>query len=102
MKYHTSFTSVLTPKNPKVTNSITVIHVTNPLDPETGAQPWKFESKTTTARTAKFAGVMLLGKLSPDVTVDNVTNILQTVAVKQDGAMTGSLRRYHCMTLAKF
>lgn len=82
VKYHTSF--ILTPKNPKVTNSITVIHVTNPLDPETGAQPWKFESKTTIARTTKLAGVMLLGKLSPDVTVDDVTDILQTVSVKQD------------------
>ena len=27
---------------------------------------------------------MLLGKLSPDVTVDDVTDILQTVSVKQD------------------
>jgi len=27
---------------------------------------------------------MLLGKLSPDVTVDDVTDILQTVSLKQD------------------
>lgn len=81
--YHTSF--ILVPKNPKVTHEFTVIHVINPLDPNTGTQAWKFESKTTDGRTGKLTGVMLLGKLSPDVTVDGVADILKTVSVRQDG-----------------
>ncbi|KIM42610.1 hypothetical protein M413DRAFT_26639 [Hebeloma cylindrosporum] len=81
-RYHTSF--IVAPKNPQVTDYITVLHVTNRLDRRTLTQLWKFESKTSQARTNQLTGLMLLGKVPPNFTVENITQILTTIPVKQE------------------
>jgi len=56
-------------------------HAVNPIDRETKIETWKFESLPTEARTTKLAGVMLLGKVPPNVTVEGIEEILKKVHV---------------------
>ena len=56
-------------------------HAVNPIDMETKIETWKFEVLLTEARTSRLAGVMLLGKVPPDITVEGIEEILKSVHV---------------------
>jgi hypothetical protein len=56
-------------------------HAVNPIDRETKVETWKFEILPTEARTNKLAGVLLLGKVPSDVTVEGIEEILKKVHV---------------------
>ncbi|KAF8884273.1 hypothetical protein CPB84DRAFT_1713077 [Gymnopilus junonius] len=79
-KYHVSL--LLTAKKPR--NDLPTAkryHAVNPIDCETKTEIWKFEILQTEARTTKLAGVMLLGKVPPDVTMEGIEEILKKVHV---------------------
>ncbi|KAF8155482.1 hypothetical protein B0H34DRAFT_496544 [Crassisporium funariophilum] len=56
-------------------------HATNPIDPITKVQTWRFNTDLTKSRTVKLAGVMLLGKVPPEVTPEGLEEILKKVYV---------------------
>lgn len=79
-KYHVGL--LLTPKKPR--NDLPTArryHAVNPLDKDTLIETWKFEVLLTEARTTRLSGVLLLGKVPPDFTVEDIEKILKKVPV---------------------
>lgn len=80
VKYHVGL--LLAPKNPNNDlNAAMLYHATNLIDGDTRVAKWIFESEKTAPRTIKLAGVMLLGKVPSNFSMETITLILEKVYV---------------------
>ena len=80
IKYHVGL--LLAPKNPENdSNAAMMYHATNLIDGDLLAEKWIFEHKNSAPRNIRFAGVVLLGKVPPNFSMETVTPILEKVHV---------------------
>ena len=80
MKYHIGL--LLAPKNPNNdSNAAMMYHATNLIDGDILAEKWIFEHKMSVPRTIRFGGVVLLGKVPQNFSMETITPILEKVYV---------------------
>ena len=80
MKYHVGL--LLAPKNPdNDSNAAMMYHATNLIDGDILAEKWIFEHKMSVPRTIRFGGVVLLGKVPQNFSMETITPILEKVYV---------------------
>ena len=79
-KYHVGL--LLAPKSPNNDlNTVMLYHAINVIDGDTRTEKWIFEPKKSAPRTIKLAGVMLLGKVPSNFSMETITPILEKVYV---------------------